>query len=335
MKPATMVRKFKGISALVVGDICLDRWCHYDPSESDPSRETRIPRLGIVRTEVTPGAGGTVASNLAALGAGRVAVLGAIGQDGFGFELEQSLAARDIDYSLLVASSELQTFTYTKLINTKNGREDKPRVDFINNRRLPSDVEDQLIVNFHSAFKDFDVIAICDQSETEQGGVVSAPFREVIAEVAERYPDKVILADSRTRIERFRNAIGKANHEEAIAACKKLFGRIDYPRLRETIGDAPLVITRGPKGVLLFDDEGRRIVPAIPPDKIVDACGAGDSFSAGLVLALKASGNLEEATEFANIVSSVTIEKSGTGTATVREVIARAKSLRNGTGVVH
>ncbi len=312
MKPATMVRKFKDISALVVGDICLDRWCHYDPSESDPSRETRIPRLGIVRTEVTPGAGGTVASNLAALG-----------------------AARDIDYSLLVASSELQTFTYTKLINTKNGREDKPRVDFINNRRLPSDVEDQLIVNFHSVFKEFDVIAICDQSETEHGGVVSAPFRDVIAEVAERYPDKVVLADSRTRIERFRNAIGKANREEAIAVCKKLFGRIDYPRLRKTIGDAPLVITRGPKGVVLFDDEGRRTVPAIPPDKIVDECGAGDSFSAGLVLALKASGDLEQAAAFANLVSSVTIEKSGTVTATAREVVARAKWLQNGTGVVH
>ena len=140
-----------------------------------------------------------------------------------------------------------------------------------------------------------------------------------------RYPDKVVLADSRTRIERFRNVIGKANREEAIAVCKKLFGRIDYPRLRKTIGDAPLVITCGPKGVVLFDDEGRRTVPAIPPDKIVDECGAGDSFSAGLVLALKASGDLEQAAAFANLVSSVTIEKSGTGTATAREVVARAK----------
>jgi len=34
--------------------------------------------LGIVRTRTTPGAGGTVANNLASLGAGRVAVLGAI-----------------------------------------------------------------------------------------------------------------------------------------------------------------------------------------------------------------------------------------------------------------
>ena len=330
MKAASLVEKFKDIRVLVAGDICLDRWCRYDPGESDPSRETGIPRLGIVRSEVTPGAGGTVANNLTALGAGRVAVLGAIGQDGFAFELQQALAARNIDYRLLVASAEIQTFTYSKLINANSGKEDKPRVDFINNRPLPSVVEDQLIVNFHSAFQDFDVIVVSDQSETEHGGVVSATFREIIAGVAERYPDKIVLADSRTRIERFRNIVAKANHQEAITACKKLFGRIDYPRLRKTIGATPLIVTRGAKGSLLFDDGRRRTIPAVPPARFVDDCGAGDSYTAGLVLALKASGDLGLAAEFASVVASLTIEKPGTGAATAREVVARAGALGDG-----
>src|SRR5512138_2354998 len=87
-------------SALVLGDICLDRWCTYDPATSEPSRETGIPRIGVVRTEVTPGAGGTVANNLAALGVGKVAVLGAIGDDGFGVELSRALGARGIGSDL-------------------------------------------------------------------------------------------------------------------------------------------------------------------------------------------------------------------------------------------
>ena len=53
--------------ALVVGDICLDRWCTYDPDTAEPSAETGIPRLGIVASVVTPGGGGTVANNLAEL----------------------------------------------------------------------------------------------------------------------------------------------------------------------------------------------------------------------------------------------------------------------------
>ena len=65
--------RLPALSVLIVGDICLDRWCTYDPAAAEPSRETSIPRTGVVSTEVTPGAGGTVANNLAALGVGRVA----------------------------------------------------------------------------------------------------------------------------------------------------------------------------------------------------------------------------------------------------------------------
>src|SRR5206468_4779249 len=82
-----------GIRALIVTGVqtcalpILDRWCRYDPSLSEPSRETGIPRTAVVSAEVTAGAAGTIASNLSALGAGRVAVLGVIGDDGNGEEL--------------------------------------------------------------------------------------------------------------------------------------------------------------------------------------------------------------------------------------------------------
>src|SRR4029077_1130257 len=93
---AEILAEFPKLSALVVGDICLDRWCTYDPTVADPSRETGIPRIGVIRTEVTAGAGGTVANNLIALGAGRVSVLGVVGDDGFGHELVGALERRGI-----------------------------------------------------------------------------------------------------------------------------------------------------------------------------------------------------------------------------------------------
>ena len=81
MTAAEILARLPARSALVVGDICLDRWCCYEPAASEASRETGIPRTAVVSTEVTPGAGGTVANNLAALGVGRVAVLGAVGNE--------------------------------------------------------------------------------------------------------------------------------------------------------------------------------------------------------------------------------------------------------------
>ena len=105
---------------LVVGDICLDRWCFYDPSLAEPSRETGIPRVGVVGYEVTPGAGGTVANNLVAMGVTKVSVLGVQGDDGAAYELSKALQARGIDSKWMVTDPESQTFTYTKYLNVTN-----------------------------------------------------------------------------------------------------------------------------------------------------------------------------------------------------------------------
>src|SRR5581483_3565944 len=145
MTTAEILRAFSDKSALVMGDICLDRWCTYDPAMAEPSRETGIPRIGVVATECTPGAGGNVANNLAALGIGRAAVLGVVGQDGYGHELTRALNSRGILTDLLVRSGELPTFTYTKLINAHTGVEDLPRLDLIHTRALPDRVEGEML----------------------------------------------------------------------------------------------------------------------------------------------------------------------------------------------
>ena len=86
MNAATILEAIRDLNVLVVGDVCLDRWCYYDPDLSEPSRETGIPRIAVVRAELTPGAGGTIANNLVALGVRKVGLIGAVGEDGFGWE---------------------------------------------------------------------------------------------------------------------------------------------------------------------------------------------------------------------------------------------------------
>ncbi len=327
---AELLGSFGKAKVLVVGDICLDRWCRYDPHQSLPSVETGINRIGVVETAVTPGAGGTVANNLASLGAGKVAVLGAIGQDGFGFELERALSSRGIDYHLLVATPEMQTFTYSKVISRETNIEDKPRFDFINTRPLPSDVEDQLIVNFSSSYESFDAIVVADQAETDAGGVVTPALREVIADVAERDPDRVIVADSRNRIHEFRNCIAKPNQAEARVASQRLFGEVDFRRLRQALGDKPLVVTRGGEGVSLITPKDEVDVPAVSVGDPIDICGAGDSFAAGMTLALARGAAIDDAVRFGVMVSSVTVMKRGTGEATPAEVLAAADASYSG-----
>jgi rfaE bifunctional protein kinase chain/domain len=311
MTTADILAEFPKLRVLVVGDVALDRWCRYDPALADPSRETGIPRIGVVSTEVTAGAAGTVANNVAALGA-QVAVLGAIGTDGFGFELSRALGSH-----LLVQSGDIATFTYTKLINDRTGEEDLPRVDFVNTRPIPDALDRELVRRFEEAGPNYDVILVSDQAETSQGGVVTPRMREAISRV-----DKLVWVDSRIRAELFRRVIVKPNREEAEAASLRALGSVDFEGFRRHIEAKLLIVTHGPDGAMVVDENGTRWAAGRRVANPVDICGAGDSFSAGAALALKVTGDPMEAARIGNLVASITIMKKGTGTASPQELLA-------------
>jgi rfaE bifunctional protein kinase chain/domain len=332
MTPAEILSAIPRLSVLVVGDICLDRWCTYDPAASEASRETGIQRVGVVHSETTAGAGGTVANNLAALGCARVAVLGAIGDDGFGWELSRALTASGVSSELLVRTPSMQTFTYTKVINRETGIEDLPRLDFINTAPLEPAPEHQILDRLRNAVSSFDVILIADQAETVQGGVVTPAVREMLAELASHHAEKIFFADSRRRIQHFRKVTIKPNQEEAATACNSLFGRIDYPGLRRHVEAGLLMVTHGASGALVVEEGGETLVATRPVAHPIDICGAGDSFSAGAALALAAGATAAEAAGFGNLAASITIMKKGTGTASPKEVLAARDALPDGRG---
>jgi rfaE bifunctional protein kinase chain/domain len=322
MTAEQLLAAFNKITALVVGDICLDRWCSYDPAAAEPSCETGLPRIGVVSTEVTPGAGGTVASNLIALNASRVAVLGVCGDDGHGMELLRALEARDVSTELMVKSPHVPTFTYTKLINARNGVEDLPRLDFIYTQPIPAEAERKVTTRLESVVGGYDVILVADQAETDYGGVITPAVRRVLRDAAVRYPEKVFWVDSRKRIDQFRRMILKPNREEAESACQRLFNWVDYQKFLRHTESKLLMVTHGRDGVLVIERDRENWVETVPVDKPVDICGAGDSFSAGASLALAVTESPIEAARFGNLVASITIMKKGTGTASPQEILA-------------
>ena len=262
MPTSEILAAFPKLRVLVAGDVCLDRWCRYDPALADPSRETGIPRIAVVSTDVTPGAAGTIANNLAALGAGEVAVLGMVGDDGFGYELRSALAARGISHHLLVDAPGVPTFTYTKLIHAQTHEEDLPRVDFVYTNPLPEAVERELVARLERAAPEYDLILISDQAETSHGGVVTPAMRDALARLALDRPDRLIWVDSRLRAEHFRHAVVKPNQQEAVAASLRVLGRVDYPELRRRMHARYLIVTHGGKGALVVDHSGEQWVPA-------------------------------------------------------------------------
>lgn len=313
---------------LVVGDICLDRWCMYDPTLAEPSRETGIPRVAIVSYEATPGAGGTVSNNLVAMGVKAVSVLGVIGDDGAAYELHRALTSLNVETRYMVTDPEAQTFTYTKYLNLSTNEEDLPRTDFINVSPWASEVEAAVIEQLRLAAAEADVILVSDQAETEAGGVITGAVRKVLSEIGRAAPQKTIWVDSRMHAEHFRDVIVKINDEEAGMACDRLKVERDFSLLRAHTQSPLFLVTHGGDGVDLFSAEGDKFVPTERVEDPVDICGAGDSFSAGAAMALAVTGDAVQAANFGNLVASITIMKRGTGTASPDEILDQAELLK-------
>jgi len=180
-----------------------------------------------------------------------------------------------------------------------------------------------------------DAVAILDQVEEEDCGVVTGGLVARLAGRAPRHPNVTFWADSRCRIQRFRNVTIKPNQFEAMGIENPRPGtRVDEAALMAAAESlraqaaAPVFITRGENGILVSD----AVLTAVPGVRIkgpIDTTGAGDSTTAGCLAALAAGATLPEAALVGNLVASITVQQlATTGTARPDHLPARLELWR-------
>ena len=319
-----ILARFADIRMAVLGDYFLDEYLVIDPTLAEISIETGLSANQVVAVRSSPGAAGTVCSNLVALGV-KTQAIGIVGEDGNGFELVHGLWSRRIGTDLLIEAPERFTPTYTKPMRRQaDGTEvEMERVDIKNRTATPAHLQERIIENLWMAVESVDGIVVGDQVQEEECGVVTTAVREELALLSRRYPQKVFFADSRCRVGKFRDVLIKPNEREAAAALGKAEAREE-----ELLADLfrmtgkPIFLTCGARGIYGFDGRRSFRCPALPVSGPIDIVGAGDSASAGIASALCAGATLQEAAEMGTLVASVTIRKLGTtGTASRDEVI--------------
>lgn len=321
---AELLAEFPRLRIAVLGDFFLDKYLDVDPSLAEVSLETGKTAHQVTGIRRSPGAAGTVVSNLAALGAGALDAVGFTGDDGESYELRAGLAALRCNTDHLHLAPERMTPTYLKPRDKTDPSlaGEHSRYDTKNRTTTPATVQEKIVESLDALLGDLDALIVADQVEEEECGVVTARVREAVADRARRYPNVVFWADSRRRVRQFRRVLIKPNQFEAV-------GRENPPpdatvdlaelakavaRLRVETG-APLCVTRGAAGMLVSDPEPT-LVPGVHVEGPIDPTGAGDSVTAGAVLALAAGAELPEAALIGNLVASITIQQlATTGTA--------------------
>lgn len=315
-----------------MGDYFLDKYVALDPDVTEISIETGLDAYQVTEIRNSPGAVGTVANNLSALGVGTIQALTVIGQDGEGYDLKRGLSAIGVRTDGVIETPDLFTPTYMKpMMREKNGEREMNRLDTKNRKPLPPETEKQVISRLRELATQVQAIIIGDQVQEPHHGVITDRVREEIAAIARERPDLFILADSRFWIGTFRDVILKSNRSEAIKAVDPyhtgVFDRTLAERCARTLFERtgrPVLVTLNEDGLLIVTPEGCTQVPGIKVDGPIDPCGAGDSVTAGLVASVCAGATLVEGSLVGNLTASIIIQQLGTtGTASPEQLLRR------------
>ncbi len=92
--------------------------------------------------------------------------------------------------------------------------------------------------------------------------------------------------------------------------------------LRATLHARAVIVTRGPDGLALIDEDGAYAsMPAANRSEVYDTTGAGDTFIAVATLALAAGSGAHEAAAMANAAAGLVVRRLGNAVVTPGELI--------------
>lgn len=303
---------FSKARVLVAGDIMLDSYWHGQTKRISP--EAPVPVVQIGKQDVRPGGAGNVAINLGSLGV-QTTLLGLVGDDAAGSQLEKALEGYNIQTSLRrVAGSK----TVTKL-RVVSQHQQIIRLDFDEN--FPSLGNAPLLHEFRSAVKQSDVVILSDYAKGALRNVneliaeARAAGRPVIidpkGEDFERYRGATLLTPN---LQEFEAVAGRCTGEEELANCAE--------GLRSKLQLQALLITRGEQGMtLVAEGQPPSHLPAHARE-VFDVTGAGDTVAALLGAGLAAGLDMINAVAISNVAAGIVVGKLGTASVTPGELEA-------------
>lgn len=329
----------------LVGDLFLDRYLECVPGSHELSIETGLEAYQIERVRNAAGALGTVLNNLAALGAGLLVPVTAIGDDGHGYDLLKELRKLPVDTAHVLCLADRLTPTYTKPMSwttqarsTSEGSagewQELNRLDVRTRLPLSPAATEAICRRVEQVFLSSDCLIVLDQLVDEDRGVVNSAVRDTLTRLARQHPTKLLFVDSRRFLGRFDVGTLKGNQSEILAATgERETGEESVRRSLDSLArktGRPTFCTIGERGILVArPGQEPQIVPGYPVTGPFDIVGAGDSATSGIVSALLSGATDLEAAAFGNLVASITVQQLGTtGTASPGQVRERWRQVQ-------
>lgn len=301
---------------LVIGDVMLDSYVHGSADRLSP--EAPVPVLRWARDQKVPGGAANVAANIAALG-GAVSLVGIVGDDEGGAELEAALAAfGDRISPAFLVDHRRPTTVKLRLVA---GGQQLLRLDREDAAPVSPELEARLIALVSEQIGAADVVVLSDY---RKGLLTDTLVRHTVE--ACRAANRLLIVDPKRRqFDIYRGAGVLTPNRRELAEATGL--PVDTNAEVEAAGavaaeatGAAILVTRSEKGMsLIRAGQGAVHLPTTARE-VFDVSGAGDTVVAALALAIAAHVPLAQAMRIANASAGVVVRKHGTATLTRAEL---------------
>jgi rfaE bifunctional protein kinase chain/domain len=286
------------------------------------SREAPVLILSYQGERLTPGGGANAVANVAALG-GRPLPLGVVGDDAHGQGLLAELTARGVTTEGIAVRPGYRTPTKVRILGggKHSIKQQIVRYDIEETLELTSE-ERERFTRLLRGWSGMARVAIL--SDYGYGAVEPAMLPRVRDALGE---GATLIADSRYRLGGFAGLDGATPNEEEAEALLGSTIDDDPDRLeeagrtlRERLGARFLLITRGSRGMSLFQPRVSAHLPVSGTDQVADVTGAGDTVIGTFALAQAAGADPVEAALLADYAGGVVVMKMGTATCSPEEL---------------
>jgi rfaE bifunctional protein kinase chain/domain len=331
-----LLPRFKKMRLGVVGDLMLDRYLWGTANRLSP--EAAVPVVDFEKQDACLGGAGNVAANIAALGA-KVQMFSVVGEDEPGRALRICLRDAGIGDQGALADKSRVTTVKTRVIAK---HQHIVRIDHERREALRPELEEKLLRQIFASLRYLDALVLSDYDK----GLIPDSFADRVLNACHqrRVPVFVKPNTSRHRTYQGAEAVVCNAKDAGFLAIHTLTDQKSLeeagPKLREHFGCSGLVITRGAKGMSIFEENSPKhlTIPATSFEvtygrvgrpgvergasgrQVFDVTGAGDTVLGVLSLAVAAGASLADAAMLANAAAGVVVGKLGTACVTPAEL---------------
>lgn len=305
---SSIIKKFKNVKVLVVGDVMLDRY--YWGSVERISPEAPVPVVKLEKSSLVVGGAANVAANISGLGA-KAFLVGITGDDDEAKLFKPLLENLNISSQNLVKIKERPTTVKTRVVAHS---QHVVRIDQETKLPLNEIQEKKVWKAIEKLLDQIDIIIISDYAK----GLLTENLISRLITKGRALNKKVLVDPKGKSYEKYSGAfLLTPNRMEAANACNLTTDDLNIADkagkiLLDKLEIQSVLITQGEHGMTLFRKDHKSFHLNALARKVYDVTGAGDTVIASLGVTLGGGENLETAAKIANISAGIVVEEVGT-----------------------